>query len=123
MTRSHGLREMVDEPSTQDGTLSGEDLQDVISAADGLQFGDRRLVADHRRGLTTLISPPVSNGFLHGLSTAFRPGAANGIGKYPSNMDIPAGLFDIIFSTRSRSHRPERRFTLFLHRSRGQMCV
>ena len=78
MTRSHGLREMVDEPSTQDGTLSGENLQDVITAADGLQFGDRRLVTDHRRGVTTLISPPVSEGFLHGLSTAFRPGAANG---------------------------------------------
>ncbi|KAI0165263.1 hypothetical protein GGR52DRAFT_102327 [Hypoxylon sp. FL1284] len=78
-TRSHGLAEMVKEPSTRDGELSGADLSRVISAADGLRFGDRRLAIAHRRGLTTLITAPESNGFLHGLSTAFRPGAAHGL--------------------------------------------
>ncbi|KAI1382047.1 hypothetical protein F4677DRAFT_439852 [Hypoxylon crocopeplum] len=78
-TRSHGLSELVGEESTRDGQLSGTDLSRVISAADGLQFGDRRLTITHRRGLTTLITAPISSGFLHGLSTAFRPGAPHGL--------------------------------------------
>ncbi|KAI0378797.1 hypothetical protein F5Y04DRAFT_261058 [Hypomontagnella monticulosa] len=78
-TRSHGLAELVAEPSTRDGELSGANFARVISAADGLQFGDRRLAITHRRGLTTLITAPESHGFLHGLSTAFRPGAAHGL--------------------------------------------
>ncbi|KAI4859974.1 hypothetical protein F4820DRAFT_438279 [Hypoxylon rubiginosum] len=78
-TRSHGLSELVSEPSTKDGELSGADVSRVISAADGLRFGDRRLAITHRRGLTTLITAPISNGFIHGLSTAFRPGAAHSL--------------------------------------------
>ncbi|KAI1385486.1 uncharacterized protein F4822DRAFT_345518 [Hypoxylon trugodes] len=78
-TRSHGLSELVGEGSTKDGELTGFDLSRVITAADGLQFGDRRLAITHRRGLTTLVTAPVSNGFLHGISTAFRPGAAHGL--------------------------------------------
>ncbi|KAJ9131800.1 Composite domain of metallo-dependent hydrolase [Pleurostoma richardsiae] len=79
MTRSHGLSELVGEETTHDGKLSGEDFVEVITAADGLQFGDRRLVTDHLRGLTTIITAPISSGFLHGLSTAFRPGAKHGL--------------------------------------------
>ncbi|KAI1763494.1 hypothetical protein GGR53DRAFT_520936 [Hypoxylon sp. FL1150] len=78
-TRSHGLSELIAEPSTQDGALSGTDLSRGISAADGLRFGDRRLAITHRRGLTTLITAPMSDGFLHGLSTAFRPGATHSL--------------------------------------------
>lgn len=69
---------MVEEPDTQDGDVSGSDLGHVITAADGLQFGDRHLAFDHRRGLTCIITAPGSKGFLHGISTAFRPGAAHG---------------------------------------------
>ena len=78
MTKSHGLTEMVEEPDTQDGAVSGSDLAHVITAADGLQFGDHHVAFDHRRGLTRIITAPGSKGFLHGLSTAFRPGAAHG---------------------------------------------
>lgn len=77
-TRSHGLTEMVQEPSTHDGFLSGESIQQVVTAADGLQFGDHHLDFNHRRGITAVVTAPESKGFLHGISTVFRPGAAHG---------------------------------------------
>ncbi|KAF7593747.1 hypothetical protein BBP40_010923 [Aspergillus hancockii] len=75
VTRNHGLSEISSEPSTSDGSSPGIALMAPISSQHGLSFGGGHLERAHRAGLTRLITPPRSSGFLHGVSALFRPGA------------------------------------------------
>ncbi|KDQ21348.1 hypothetical protein BOTBODRAFT_99933 [Botryobasidium botryosum FD-172 SS1] len=80
-----GLVEILQEPSTNDGSvydpvrgsvpsIVGGD-NSVIRAHDGLQFGGRDTLLAYRAGVTTAITPPSSSGVIAGLSTAFYTGA------------------------------------------------
>ncbi|KAJ1556354.1 hypothetical protein HK405_015238 [Cladochytrium tenue] len=73
-----GLGEIMKETSTTDGRVdSGNVLEGVAHAADGLRVGDdfRTLQYAFRHGVLTAISPPLQAGFLSGVSVAFRTGA------------------------------------------------
>ena len=68
---------MRQEPSTTDGLSRGNNLEHPFSSALGIRFGGIHLERAHRSGVTRIITPPLSEGFLHGLSTCFRAGAKN----------------------------------------------
>ena len=74
----HGLSEIFEEPVTQDGHSSGSDLSYLPHAADGLNFGGLHLERAHRSGVTRILTPPLTSGFTHGISAAFRTGASSG---------------------------------------------
>ncbi|KAF2787592.1 composite domain of metallo-dependent hydrolase, partial [Melanomma pulvis-pyrius CBS 109.77] len=76
-TRQHGLAEMRQEPSTTDGMSRGNNWAHPYSSALGIRFGGIHLERAHRGGITRIITPPLSEGFFHGLSTCFRSGATN----------------------------------------------
>ncbi|CAE6444840.1 unnamed protein product [Rhizoctonia solani] len=83
---SLGLVEIDQEPSTNDGdpldplennipTIAGGD-QLLARAVDGLSFAGRNALLSYRGGVTTIIEAPFSyNGFIQGVSVAFRSGA------------------------------------------------
>jgi hypothetical protein len=45
---------------------------------EGLQFGEQYQDRSHRKGITRLITSPMTDGFFHGVSAAFRTGASSG---------------------------------------------
>jgi hypothetical protein len=78
-----GLTEIAQEPATSDGDIDdGSDSIDPFSevfAKDGLvALGGEHLERVHSSGITTIVTPCLSKGFLEGASVAFRSGARNG---------------------------------------------
>ncbi|KAL0956502.1 hypothetical protein HGRIS_002646 [Hohenbuehelia grisea] len=82
-----GLQEIQGESSTYDGVVTdpltgkvpeivgGDDA--VIRAVDGLQFATRDAYLAYRYGVVSAVVAPKASGFLAGLGTAFRTGAAH----------------------------------------------
>ncbi|KAI8873413.1 hypothetical protein GQ42DRAFT_160535 [Ramicandelaber brevisporus] len=88
LTKDLGLVEIEQEPTTGDGTLPAakaesalENPSSIISAIDGLTFDNRHLEAARLAGITTAITPPMSDGLINGLSVAFRTGASSSVDK------------------------------------------
>ncbi|KAI0172629.1 composite domain of metallo-dependent hydrolase [Hypoxylon sp. FL1284] len=77
VTRQHGLTEMRQEPSTADGFLTGEDYASPVSSRLGIKFDGIHLGRTYRSGVTRIVTPPLSEGFFHGISTLFRSGATS----------------------------------------------
>ncbi|KAI1658384.1 hypothetical protein F4813DRAFT_395741 [Daldinia decipiens] len=75
ITRQHGLTEMHQEPSTSDGSSTGEEYEKPLSSRFGIKFDGIHLERSHRSGVTRIVTPPLTNGFFHGISTLFRSGA------------------------------------------------
>ncbi|KAI0852767.1 hypothetical protein F5Y00DRAFT_272417 [Daldinia vernicosa] len=75
VTRQHGLTEMRQEPSTSDGSSTGEEYERPLSSRFGIKFDGIHLERSHRSGVTRIVTPPLTNGFFHGISTLFRSGA------------------------------------------------
>ncbi|KAI0111757.1 hypothetical protein F4814DRAFT_423498 [Daldinia grandis] len=75
VTRQHGLTEMRQEPSTSDGSSTGEEFERPLSSRFGIKFDGIHLERSHRSGVTRIVTPPLTNGFFHGISTLFRSGA------------------------------------------------
>lgn len=82
-----GLQEISMESSTVDG-LVFDPLRDkvpsviggdtsVIRAVDGLMFSTRSMLLAYRAGITSTITPPMSSGFLSGLSAHISTGASH----------------------------------------------
>lgn len=79
LTRQYGLGEIPYEDSTMDGKHAIEDLDHVVFARNGLRFGEQHLERCHRKGVTRLITAPITDGFFHGMGAAFRTGASSGV--------------------------------------------
>ncbi|OIW26900.1 carbohydrate esterase family 9 protein [Coniochaeta ligniaria NRRL 30616] len=77
VTRQHGLVEMRQEPSTIDGASSGEQFEKPLSSRFGIKFDGIHVERAHRSGVTRLVTPPITTGLFHGLSTVFRTGASS----------------------------------------------
>lgn len=77
VTRQYGFGEMPYEDSTMDGKVNGDELDRPIFAKHGLRLGDQHLDRSHRKGVTRLITPPMTDGFFHGVSAGFRTGATS----------------------------------------------
>ncbi|KAI1798834.1 hypothetical protein F4811DRAFT_153903 [Daldinia bambusicola] len=75
VTRQHGLTEMRQEPSTSDGASTGDDYERPLSSRFGIKFDGIHVERAHRSGVTRIVTPPLTNGFFHGISTLFRSGA------------------------------------------------
>ncbi|KAI1206475.1 composite domain of metallo-dependent hydrolase [Annulohypoxylon truncatum] len=75
VTRQHGLTEMHQEPSTSDGASAGEEYANPLSSRFGIKFDGIHLGRAYRSGVTRVITPPLTTGFFHGISTLFRSGA------------------------------------------------
>ncbi|KAI0889271.1 composite domain of metallo-dependent hydrolase [Annulohypoxylon maeteangense] len=75
VTRQHGLTEMRQEPSTSDGASLGEEYAKPISSRFGIKFDGIHLGRGYRSGVTRIVTPPLTTGFFHGISTLFRSGA------------------------------------------------
>ncbi|KAI1764435.1 composite domain of metallo-dependent hydrolase [Hypoxylon sp. FL1150] len=75
VTRQHGLTEMRQEPSTADGFSAGEEYAKPLSSQFGIKFDGIHLGRAYRGGVTRIVTPPLTEGFFHGISTLFRSGA------------------------------------------------
>ncbi|KAI0388055.1 composite domain of metallo-dependent hydrolase [Hypomontagnella monticulosa] len=75
VTRQHGLTEMRQEPSTTDGASVGEEYEKPLSSRYGIKFDGVHLERAYRSGVTRIVTPPLTTGFFHGISTMFRSGA------------------------------------------------
>ncbi|OTA59273.1 composite domain of metallo-dependent hydrolase [Hypoxylon sp. EC38] len=75
VTRQHGLTEMRQEPSTSDGASAGEEYENPLSSKFGIKFDGVHLKRAYAGGVTRVVTPPLTNGFFHGVSTLFRSGA------------------------------------------------
>ncbi|KAI1386729.1 composite domain of metallo-dependent hydrolase [Hypoxylon trugodes] len=75
VTRQHGLTEMRQEPSTADGASAGDEYEKPISSRFGIKFDGMHLERAYRGGVTRIVTPPLTNGFFHGISALFRSGA------------------------------------------------
>ncbi|KAI8965596.1 hypothetical protein F5Y11DRAFT_367932 [Daldinia sp. FL1419] len=75
VTRQHGLTEMHQEPSTSDGLSTGDNYERPLSSRHGIKFDGIHLERSHRSGVTRIVTPPLTHGFFHGISTLFRSGA------------------------------------------------
>ncbi|GAD96391.1 hypothetical protein SS1G_01113 [Paecilomyces variotii No. 5] len=75
VTRQHGLTEMRQEPSTTDGFSTGNIWNRPLFSKHGIKFDGIHLQRAHRSGVTRIITPPLTKGSLHGISTLFRSGA------------------------------------------------
>ena len=78
VTRQYGMGEIPYEDSTMDGKVAGDDIDSPVFAKRGLRFGEQHLDRPHRNGVTRLITAPMTDGFFHGVSAAFRTGASSG---------------------------------------------
>ncbi|KAI2464554.1 composite domain of metallo-dependent hydrolase [Annulohypoxylon bovei var. microspora] len=75
VTRQHGLIEMRQEPSTSDGASAGEEYEKPLSSRFGIKFDGIHVGRAYRGGVTRIVTPPITDGFFHGISTLFRSGA------------------------------------------------
>ncbi|KAI0900121.1 composite domain of metallo-dependent hydrolase [Annulohypoxylon nitens] len=75
VTRQHGLTEMRQEPSTTDGASAGGDYANPLSSRFGIKFDGIHVGRAYRSGVTRIVTPPLTTGFFHGISTLFRSGA------------------------------------------------
>ncbi|KAI8989306.1 hypothetical protein BDB01DRAFT_718349 [Pilobolus umbonatus] len=72
---SLGLIEIKAEPTTGDGIGSpsrSTDPNDIIKAVDGIKLGTRHLEEAFKGGVMTVITAPMSNNVVMGISTAFK---------------------------------------------------
>jgi hypothetical protein len=78
LSPSHGLSDINMESSTQDGGVDSSkdplDFKNVIYAKDGLSFDGKHLERAQTAGILNLVTAPLSNGFLAGVSVAFKAG-------------------------------------------------
>ena len=78
LSPSHGLAEILSERTTLDGSVDSskdpKDSKSVVYAKDGLTFGGRHLERAHAAGILNLVTAPLSDGFLQGVSVAFKSG-------------------------------------------------
>lgn len=78
---SLGLSEIYAEKSTQDGRVDTSkdptNSNSVAYAIDGLVFDGKHLERAQAAGILNLITAPISNGFLQGVSVAFKAGASS----------------------------------------------
>lgn len=79
VTRLHGLAEMLQEPSTTDGYSRGDIDDTPLESLLGVNFGGIHLQRAHNGGVTRIVTPPLTTGFLHGVSCRFRSGARSGM--------------------------------------------
>lgn len=73
-----GLVEIPSESTTGDGVASSSASQDpkaIIEAVDGLKFGGRKLEEAHKGGILTVITAPMSENIVIGVSAAFKTSA------------------------------------------------
>ncbi|KAI1416994.1 composite domain of metallo-dependent hydrolase [Hypoxylon sp. FL1857] len=75
VTRHHGLTEMRQEPSTSDGASVGEEYERPLSSRFGIKFDGVHLKRAYQGGVTRIVTPPLTDGFFHGISALFRSGA------------------------------------------------
>ncbi|KAI1102341.1 composite domain of metallo-dependent hydrolase [Jackrogersella minutella] len=75
ITHQHGLVEMRQEPSTSDGASTGEQYGRPLSSKFGIKFDGIHVGRAYRSGITHIVTPPLTDGFFHGISAMFRPGA------------------------------------------------
>lgn len=78
VTRLHGLVEMRQEPSTSDGTSADDGYERPLESRFGIKFDGTHLERAHRSGVTRIVTPPLTDGFFHGVSSLFRSGARSG---------------------------------------------
>lgn len=78
MTRQHGLVEIRQEPSATDGASRGEAYAKPLESRFGIKFDGVHLRRAYQSGITRIVTPPITTGFLHGISTRFRAGAQSG---------------------------------------------
>ncbi|CAH0055614.1 unnamed protein product [Clonostachys solani] len=76
-TRQHGLAEMALEPSTTDGSSSGDNFHNPPETRFGLTLGGIHLQSAYHAGVTRIVTPPLTTGFFHGISARFRAGATS----------------------------------------------
>ena len=93
---------MHQEPSTTDGMSSGQDWSKPAYSRFGIHFGGIHLERAHRGGVTRVITPPLTTGFLHGVSAVFRPGAQSGKLSY-QNQPIFSDGFQSLTTERLQS--------------------
>ena len=76
-----GLSDIDAEKSTRDGrvdtSLNPSDSKNVAYAKYGLTFDGKHLERAQAAGILNVITPPTSNGFLVGVSVAFKSGASS----------------------------------------------
>jgi hypothetical protein len=77
VTKQYGLGEIPYEDSTMNGKNGGSDLDAPEFTKEALRFGEQHLDRSHRKGVTRLITPPITDGFFHGVSASFRTGASS----------------------------------------------
>lgn len=77
VTKQYGMGEIPYEDSTMNGKNGGTDLEAPEFTKDALRFGEQHLDRSHRKGVTRLITPPMTDGFFHGVSACFRTGASS----------------------------------------------
>ena len=74
-----GLSDIDAEQSTRDGSvdtsLNPTDSKNVVYAKYGVTFDGKHLERAQPAGILNVITPPMSNGFLDGVSVAFKSGA------------------------------------------------
>jgi hypothetical protein len=73
LSPGHGLLDIESEGSTIDGIVNGnDDVKNVVYAKDGLKFDGKHLARAQKAGILNLVTAPLSNGFLQGVSVAFK---------------------------------------------------
>ncbi|KAI8367939.1 hypothetical protein EDC96DRAFT_142787 [Choanephora cucurbitarum] len=75
---SLGLIEIDGEANTGDGVVSStksHDPKDIVEAVDGIKLSTRHLEEAYRGGILSLVTAPMSNNVVVGVSAAFKTGA------------------------------------------------
>ncbi|KAF4121422.1 Amidohydrolase family [Geosmithia morbida] len=95
VTRQHGLVEMRQEPSTTDGASSGEEYSRPLESRFGIKFDGVHVRRAYTGGITRIVTPPITTGFFHGISTRFRAGAESVLDDGAISASGPALHFTI----------------------------
>jgi hypothetical protein len=75
---SLGLIEIDGEATTGDGRVApskSEDAKDIVQAVDGIKLSTRHLEEAHKAGILSVITAPMSNNVVAGVSVAFKTSA------------------------------------------------
>ena len=104
---SLGLAEILSETSTYDGlvpdSLEPTDSKNVLYAKDGLMFGGKHLERAQSAGILNIITPPLSRGFLQGVSVAFKSGGKSVLEQGAVIQEVVALHFAIRHGSRGGS--------------------